>query len=86
MYNLKQIDTTLTLFSTEMRKKLYAKANDKTGWNNLFLIDLINLLIQEMEALAVEISDNNLDGIKREAVDVANFSMMIWDNVNLREN
>ena len=75
-------------FAKEMEKKL--KKNDwKGGWDNCSPEELIRLLkreVDELEYYLEEYYDHKDRGylyrMSLEAVDIANFAMMIWDNCN----
>ena len=65
-------------FSIRMEAKL--RANDwKGGWRGMSHHELLGLLDLEFEELAEAIAAGSAEGIIDEAVDVANFAMMIAD-------
>jgi len=65
-------------FSIRMEAKL--RANDhKGGWRGMGHHDLLELLDREFEELTEAIEVGSAAGIIDEAVDVANFAMMIAD-------
>ncbi len=78
--SLQMIDTAVKEFAQAMRKKLYKKSEEKLGWKGETKGNLFYLLIQETDELIQAILDEDPEEIKAEAVDVANFALMIFDN------
>lgn len=74
-------------FCMAMTDKLNANT-DKVGWQATSIQELFCMLLNEVDELAKAIETGGYDGyIPDEAVDVANFAMMIFDNVvNDRDN
>jgi len=77
------------LFAIEMEKKLLQ--NDyKSHWSGSDFRYLFNRMNEEISELSdtVDFINDNGKGYQTmlEAVDVANFSMMIWDNARHRRN
>lgn len=71
-------------FANEMEGVL--KLNDrKTGWDDLPVSYLLSRLKEEINELNVELIDRKRIGARREAIDVANFAMMIWDVLRKRK-
>ena len=67
--------------------------NNKTGWHNLGILALYNHIRLELDELRIAIheaftggqaSDEQLKNIAKEACDVANFAMMISDNLGIK--
>lgn len=77
-----EIRQSVLLFSLNMEEKL--KANDyKGGWENeknSFLIERIKGEFQEL------LEAKNNKEIQNECVDIANFCMMLFDNIQKQEN
>jgi NTP pyrophosphatase (non-canonical NTP hydrolase) len=68
------------IFATEMERKL--RANDgKGGWNECSANWLMDRLNEERKELINACSSGNRRRIINECADVANFAMMISDNV-----
>lgn len=68
----------LASFTHAMESKL-RKNDHKGGWDHLSERQLLELLTDEWDELYYEVITNNKDAIMDEAVDVANFAMMIFD-------
>jgi NTP pyrophosphatase (non-canonical NTP hydrolase) len=74
----------LALFMQGMRTKL-AENDHKPGWKDATFRVLFNRLKKELVELRTEIQSfdgacRDVEKIRREAVDVGNFAMMIYDN------
>lgn len=77
------IRTSVKNFSVEMEAKL--KKNDqKGGWENQSIIDLFEYLCEEKSELEDAIYGEDYRAIIEECADVANFAMMIAENVAQR--
>ena len=71
-------------FAMAMERKL--RKNDfKGGWEHMSNFDLHTLLVKEMEELYIAMPGTNRKHTRDEAVDVANFAMMIFDNEGRRK-
>lgn len=71
----------LIWFAGEMEKRL--EANDhKTGWQFATLQYLSMRLTQERKELERAIKNKDIKNVVEECADIANFAMMIADNVN----
>lgn len=56
-------------------------ANDhKGGWRGLTVVQLFNRAVDELDELSRAHQDRDIGETAREAVDVANYCMMIFDN------
>lgn len=72
-------------FSDEMEKILQDN-DDKGGWSESSTYYLLKRLDEEVKELKNALSSTGvgylhpIDDILKEAIDVANFAMMIWDN------
>jgi hypothetical protein len=65
-------------FAIAMEERL--KANDyKGGWDNCSAQYLMNGLLEELAELSAAILEGDFSGINEEAVDVANYAMMLAD-------
>ena len=65
-------------------ERILRENDDKGGWGNAswrFLLGRLDEEVSELKA-AFERCDRNLRELIHEAVDVANFAMMIADNAN----
>ena len=85
MANEKEMDDILEStkqFNTKMRARLVANI-DKGGWVDESSAFLLRRLLQEVAELVQELDQGNAETIEAEAVDVANFAMMIGDVVRL---
>lgn len=70
----------LIWFAREMEKRL--EANDhKTGWGSCSLQYLSMRLTQERRELERAIKNKDIKNVIEECADIANFAMMIADNV-----
>jgi NTP pyrophosphatase (non-canonical NTP hydrolase) len=69
-------------FGNDMYKKLRDNA-DKAHWNTVSIDWLLNRMCDELEELRDACSDGSSADIISECADVANFAMMIADNVRL---
>ncbi len=65
-------------FSAKMRARLIANI-DKGGWKAESSAYLLRRLLQEVAELVQELDQGTPESIEAEAVDVANFAMMIAD-------
>lgn len=73
----------VALFAIEMDQKL-AQRSSKGGWENLSLTELLKRLraeVVELEEAIVNIQTTGTKHIREEAADVANFAMMIHDQI-----
>ena len=68
------------LFSNNMYIKLRENAH-KAHWNTVTTEWLLNRCMEEFEELKEALANEDPGEIAREAADVANFAMMIADNV-----
>lgn len=73
-------------FAIAMETELRAN-DDKPGWKNDDPLDLCDRIDQELHELIQAIKGNEEGGapdevVKKEAADIGNFAMMIWDIVN----
>jgi NTP pyrophosphatase (non-canonical NTP hydrolase) len=70
-------------FADEMEKKL--RRNDEKkgpeGWRDMSPLSLYSSLMQEIRELKMALNEGVSESIIGECVDVANFAMMIADNV-----
>lgn len=66
------------IFAGEMEQKL-RKNDHKVHWSKCGLVYLINGLQGELDELKTAYSEKNDMAIVDEAVDVANFAMMVYD-------
>ena len=73
----------LATFAAAMEETLKTN-DDKGGWDDDHPNWLRHRLVDEANELAVEVSSGNYAGMMREAVDVANFAMMIYDVAAIR--
>jgi len=74
---LEEVRPELVAFVIAMEKKL--RTNDlKGGWRGDGEALLFAKLVTEVGELAAEIGHGTSDTIASEAVDVANFAMMLW--------
>lgn len=74
----------LRRFMEEMDKKLQINSHKK-HWRESPIKELLCSLHEEVCELHMEIKSHDpleVQGIKAECLDVANFAMMIWDNVD----
>ena len=69
-------------FSESMCYKLF-KNLDKNGWKHMSLFHLLKLLKEEVAELEYAIKNEPAAAIINEAADVANYAMMIADNMSL---
>ena len=67
-------------FSKDMERVL-KKNDEKHGWDNLTIHWLLYRLKEETDELRMELTNQDKASAMREAIDVANFAMMIWDNL-----
>ena len=68
-------------FAERMERVL--RENDyKGGWQDMLCDELISRVRDEVIELAIVVDANMSDEIIKESVDVANFAMMIADNVS----
>ena len=75
-------------FAEAMEVKL--KQNDhKEHWSEESIDSLYDMLVEEKEELRKELAfayrdpdDFDIEQAQEEAIDVANFAMMIWDNLS----
>lgn len=84
---LKQQEQTLIeAFGKEMQKKLDKRSNKgRLGWRKKDIINLYKLLLGEVRELLEAVSKSegkSSKEIRDEAIDVANFAMMIWDKAS----
>jgi hypothetical protein len=56
----------------------------KTGWSGLSIIRLINMLKCEVRELEEAFNNCEPDELVKEATDIANFCMMIHENITQR--
>lgn len=70
----------VTFFAKEMDRKLQENSQ-KGGWEDCDESYLIERLRQEVDELEEAINEKEVHEIKSECADVANFAMMIWDNL-----
>jgi len=73
-----EIAETAEQFSAKMREKL-VDSLDKGGWKEESSAYLLRHLLEEVAELVHELDQGNAETIEAEAVDVANFAMMIAD-------
>ncbi len=72
-------------FALAMEEKL--KKNDwKGGSEDLSDLDLFDKLFEEFEELSEFVEENNPKEVINEAIAVANFAMMLYDNISKRES
>lgn len=72
------------IFSAKMRERLLAKLG-KGGWKEESSAYLLRRLLEEVAELVEALDDGTQSEIEKEAVDVANFAMMIGDPERMRE-
>lgn len=71
-------------FSIAMEQKL-TKKDAKGGWQKNSISNLFSMMNDEVEELKEAINSDIKEEIRKEAVDVADFSMMIFDNMGRKE-
>jgi len=71
----------------KLMEKVLQSNDHKGGWQDEDFIYLWNRLIDEMEELGCQLKKTTLDkkGIIKETVDIANFCMMIAENIKMRK-
>lgn len=74
----------LNKFKRAMLEKLIEN-NHKMGWEGLSDKWILNRIRQEKTEIETALRNGNLKEAKRECADVANFAMMLWDNLDHRE-
>jgi len=67
-------------FANDMEKTLRIHDKTKSHWSNATRTYLLGKLRDEVEELDNAIALRGNQDIRAEAIDVANFAMMIWDN------
>jgi hypothetical protein len=83
-----QIDCKVSLrpelqkFAEAMEKILEYQDRYKSGWENCTLQYLSMRLTQERKELAEAFQKKDKEAIKHECCDIANFCMMIYDNID----
>ena len=63
-------------FVSQMVYKLYVH-RDKTGWEHLEIDDVWYLLLDEVDEVREALKSNNINDIKNELADVANYCMIL---------
>lgn len=68
-------------FALKMNEKLDMRKNryQPMAWKSMDLKRLIKLLKGELEELEESFNENNTEGIREEAIDVANFALFIHE-------
>jgi len=64
----------------EAMEKVLKENDDKEGWEECSNLYLVQRLVEETSELLKMMDAGELDDMCKEAVDVANFAMMIFDN------
>ena len=64
----------------EAMEKVLKDNDDKEGWEECSNLYLVQRLVEETSELLKMMDAGELDDMCKEAVDVANFAMMIFDN------
>lgn len=72
-------------FAEEMEVKLKKKDKSRYGWGSLTTKKLIEKLKREVHELDQGFDNCDPDNVCEEAVDIANFAMMIHDNLTKRK-
>ena len=67
---------------SKMIEKLLDREGEKISWEYCTISKLLGFLEQEVRELEVAFEQCNPRDVAREAVDVANYAMMIFDNAN----
>ncbi len=88
--NFGELRQELVLFANEMEKVLSAN-DDKKGWKNIPVSELFKKLIEEIGELGHElygdgVNNDDIEDAMKEALDVANMAMMIYDNLRRELN
>jgi len=65
-----------------MTQKLLDKEDEKTNWKYSSIADLLSLMDGEVHELRMAFDVCNPEQVMAEAVDVANFAMMVFDNAS----
>lgn len=75
------------LFAKEMERVL--KENDEEkgefGWEFSSIFDLVDQLVTEHKEAIGSFCNCDPESLKKEVIDIANFCMMIWDNLDRRD-
>ena len=78
-------DYALISFANAMRIVMERQAKlGKSGWENMRLSEVLTRLIEEIEELKLAVDKNDWFNIRGEAVDVANFAMMVFINAGFQ--
>ena len=75
--------TAIHSFAHEMERVMADNDKEKgDSWKGVLpIFQLKYQLINEIEELKIELTDNDGDALKKELVDVANYCMMIWNRL-----
>lgn len=79
-----EIRAPLAKFADQMEAKLQ-KNDHKTGWHSLPVEALFRLLLIEIEEFKVAREYLSVAEARKELVDIANFSMILWDRLSTED-